>query len=119
MVVLISWVYPNTCNSGRSWLVKALCKNSDNCLLTVTGNRTDPININIYPPTPVEEGGARKGVPSLRGQTHVAGMRVARSGLRGQDERDKWKQTGSFWTRLRLGKAVAGSGVRSQTLHKK
>ena len=72
-----------------------------------------------YPPTPVEEGGARKGVPSLRGQTHVAGMRVARSGLRGQDERDKWKQTGSFWTRLRLGKAVAGSGVRSQTLHKK
>ena len=69
--------------------------------------------------SPVEEGGARKGVPSLRGQTHVAGMRVARSGLRGQDERDKWKQTGSFWTRLRLGKAVAGSGVRSQTLHKK
>ena len=63
--------------------------------------------------------GARKGVPSLRGQTHVTGMRVARSGLRGQDERDKWKQTGSFWTRLRLGKAVAGSGVRSQTLHKK
>ena len=26
---------------------------------------------------------------------------------------------GSFWTRIRLGKAVAGSGVRSQTLHKK
>ena len=26
---------------------------------------------------------------------------------------------GSFSTRIRLGKAVAGSGVRSQTLHKK
>ena len=26
---------------------------------------------------------------------------------------------GSFWSRIRLGKAVAGSGVRSQTLHKK
>ena len=26
---------------------------------------------------------------------------------------------GSFWTRIRLGKAVAGSGVRSQNLHKK
>ena len=26
---------------------------------------------------------------------------------------------GSFWIRIRLGKAVAGSGVRSQNLHKK
>ena len=56
-------------------------------------------------------------------------------GVRGQDERDnerdKWKETsffsrdseaafgseratrgGSFWTRIRLGKGVAGSGVR-------
>ena len=30
------------------------------------------------PPTPVEEGGARKGVPSSRGQTHAAGMRDRR-----------------------------------------
>ena len=52
--------------------------------------------------------------------------------VRGQDDRDKWKQTffsrdseaafgtqsatmgGWFWTRIRLGKAVAGPGVRGQ-----
>ena len=80
------------------------------------------------PPTPVEEGGARKGVPSLRGQTHAAGMREVRplkpspaaprsdalvpssfllllvSATRGS----------SFSTRIRLGKAVAGSGLRGQ-----
>ena len=36
------WVYPKTCNSGWWWLVKALFKNDDHCLLTVTGYRTDP-----------------------------------------------------------------------------
>ena len=52
--------------------------------------------------------------------------------VRGQDDRDKWKQTffsrdseaafgtqsatmgGWFWARIRLGKAVAGPGVRGQ-----
>ena len=61
------------------------------------------------------------------------GKAVAGPGVRGQDDRDKWKQTcffsrdseaafgtqsatmgGSFWTRIRLGKAVAGPGVRGQ-----
>ena len=27
-----NWVYPNTCNSGWWWLVKALFKNDDNCV---------------------------------------------------------------------------------------
>ena len=68
------------------------------------------------------------------------GKAVAGPGVRGQDDRDKWKQTsfflgiqrqmardseaafgtqsatmgGWFWTRIRLGKAVAGPGVRGQ-----
>ena len=63
------------------------------------------------------------------------GKAVAGPGVRGQDDRDKWKETcffsrsrdseaasgtqsatmgGSFWTRIRLGKAVAGPGVRGQ-----
>ena len=42
----ILWVYPNTCNSGWWWLVKALFKNSNNCLLPVASNRTDPIYSN-------------------------------------------------------------------------
>ena len=35
-------VYPNTCNSGWWWLVKALFKNSYKCLLVVTGSTTNP-----------------------------------------------------------------------------
>ena len=42
------------------------------------------------------------------------------------DERDKWKQTsffllgvGSFWTRIRWGKAVAAAGVRGQGAREK
>ena len=58
------------------------------------------------------------------------GKAVAGPGVRGQDDRDKWKETsffseaafgtqsatmgGLFWIRIRLGKAVAGPGVRGQ-----
>ena len=38
----IVWVYPSACNSRWWWLIKALFKNSDNCLLTVAGSRTHP-----------------------------------------------------------------------------
>ena len=33
--------------SGWRWLVKAWSKKDDNCLLTVTGNRTDPIYLPV------------------------------------------------------------------------
>ena len=83
------------------------------------------------PPTPVEEGGARKGVRSLRGQTHAAGMREVRplkpSPAAPREARSdalvpnsfllllvSATRGSSFSTRIRLGKAVAGSGLRGQ-----
>ena len=60
------------------------------------------------------------------------GKAVAGPGVRGPEDRDKWKQTffsrdseaafgtqsatmgGSFWIRIKLGKAVAGPGIWGQ-----
>ena len=56
-----------------------------------------------------------------RGQ--VFGAKMSETNGNKLDAREKWKKTVggacSGLSRIRLGKAVAGSGVRSQTLHKK
>ena len=125
---------PETAHHGYMALHHEDCGSEDNlvaildtgCNATCHGSEW----LKQYPPTPVEEGGARKGVPSLRGQTQVAGVREVRP--------DKWKQTaffsrdseaafgsesatreGSFWTRIRLGKVVAAPGVRGQDAREK
>ena len=46
--IYVCWVYPITCNSGWWWIVKALVKNDDSCLLTVTGKGHTLLYIYVY-----------------------------------------------------------------------
>ena len=72
------------------------------------------------PPTPVEEGGARKGVPSSRGQTHAAGMRDRRGSEAAFGFESPPPQTfpgsgqlrSSVWLRKSAPQTFPGSGFR-------